>query len=405
MSLSDFTIKNAEPREKPYRLADGDGLYIQVRPNGSKLWQMKYRYDCKDNILSFGQYPVVTLREARQKRDEAKTLLKGGISPSQQRQMQKQAHLKSAANTFKLLADEYIDRLVDREMADTTLSKVRWLLHTVAAPLADRPIREINAAEVLLLLQKVEKTGRRETAKRLRGVIGSVFRHAVVTLRAETDPTVFLRGALLPPKTQNRAAITDEQAFGRLMLSIDEYDGYPSLKAALQFLALTCVRPGEVRGAVRDEFDLDKAVWRIPAERMKMRHPHEVPLSKQALAVLDEVWSYSDHASLVFPSIRSNRRPLSENSMNAALRRLGYTKDEVTAHGFRATASTILNSRGYDSDVIEAVLAHQDRNTVRRAYNRSKYWPQRVALMQDWADLLDDLKREKPAERRSGRGR
>jgi integrase len=226
----------------------------------------------------------------------------------------------------------------------------------------------------------------------LRGVIASVFRLAIVTLRAETDPTLPLQGALQPPKVIGRAAIVDEKKFGQLLVTIDDYDGWPTLKAALQFLALTCVRPGEVRGATRNELDRKKAVWRIPAERMKMRAPHDVPLSKQALLVLEEVWPLSEYGDLVFPSIRSTKRPLSENAMNAALRRMGYGKDEVTAHGFRVTASTILNARHYDPDVIEAVLAHQDKNPIRRTYNRATYWEQRVTLMQDWADLLDALK-------------
>jgi integrase len=226
----------------------------------------------------------------------------------------------------------------------------------------------------------------------LRGVIGSVFRMAIVTLRAKTDPTLALQGALQPPKANGRAAITDEKKFGQLLVAIDEYDGWPTLKAALQFLTLTCVRPGEVRGATRDEFDREKAVWHIPAERMKMRAPHDVPLSKQMLRVLGEVWPLSEHGGLVFPSIRSTKRPLSENAMNAALRRMGYGKDEVTAHGFRVTASTFLNARNYDPDVIEAVLAHQDKNTIRRTYNRATYWEQRVTLMQERGDLLDALK-------------
>jgi integrase len=231
-----------------------------------------------------------------------------------------------------------------------------------------------------------------ETARRLRGVIGSVFRLAIVTLRAEVDPTQALQGALQPSKVAGRAAITDERKFGSLLCAIDDYDGWPTLRAALQFLILTCVRPGEVRGATRDEFNFDKAVWHIPAERMKMRAPHDVPLSRQALAVLKEVWPFTDHGSLVFPSIRSKQRPLSENSLNAALRRIGYSKEEVTAHGFRVTASTILNQRGYDPDVIEAVLAHQDKNAIRRAYNRATYFEQRIKLMQDWADMLDELR-------------
>lgn len=392
MSLSDFACKNAKPKDRPYRLADGDGLYLLVQKTGSKLWQLRYRYLEKENILSFGKYPLVSLLDARERRDDAKRLLIAGINPSTKRKEEKVAALAEARTTFGLIAEEYITRMEDRVAAASTVTKTKWLLEDLASPLANRPIKEITSAEILQLLQKIEKSGRRETARRLRGVIGSVFRMAIVTLRVETDPTLALQGALLPPKANGRAAITDEKKFGQLLVAIDEYDGWPTLKAALQLLALTCVRPGEVRGATSDEFDREKAVWHIPAERMKMRAPHDVPLSRQALRVLEEVWPLSEHGGLVFPSIRSTKRPLSENAMNAALRRMGYGKDEVTAHGFRVTASTFLNARNYDSDVIEAVLAHQDKNTIRRTYNRATYWEQRVTLMQEWGDLLDALK-------------
>ncbi len=392
MSLSDFACKNAKPKDKPYRLADGDGLYLLIQKSGSKLWQLRYRYQEKENILSFGKYPLVSLLDARERRDDAKRLLIAGINPSTKRKEERVTALAEARTTFGLIAEEYVARMVDRVAAASTVTKNKWLLEDLASPLTNRPIKEITSAEILQLLQKIEKSGRRDTARRLRGVIGSVFRMAIVTLRAETDPTLALQGALQPPKANGRAAIIDEKKFGQLLVAIDEYDGWPTLKAALQFLALTCVRPGEVRGATRDEFDRERAVWRIPAERMKMRAPHDVPLSKQALRVLEEVWPLSEHSGLVFPSIRSTKRPLSENAMNAALRRMGYSKDEVTAHGFRVTASTFLNVRHYDPDVIEAVLAHQDKNTIRRTYNRATYWEQRLVLMQEWGDLLDTLK-------------
>lgn len=274
-----------------------------------------------------------------------------------------------------------------------TVEKHRWLLEDVAATIAHRPIADITAAELLDLLKRVEKSGRRETAKRLRATISAVFRLAIVTLRATHDPTLALKGALLQPQVQHRAAITDEKEFGALLRALDEFHGWPTLNAAMKLLILTCTRPGEVRHARRVEFDFDKAVWRIPADRTKMRRQHHVPLSRQAIELLRETWPNSDNAELVFPSIRSNRKPLSENAMNSVLRRMGYTKDEVTAHGFRSTASTILNERGYNFDVIEAVLGRQEQNAVRRAYNRARYWPERVKLMQEWADLLDDIRR------------
>lgn len=273
------------------------------------------------------------------------------------------------------------------------MTKMRWLLEDLAAPLSKRPVAEIIPLEILMLLKTIEKSGRRETARRLRGAMGSVFRFAIVTLRATIDPTSALQGALLRPKVQHRAAITDERQLGALLKSIDEYDGWPTLRAALQFLALTMTRPGEVRHMRRNEVDFESAIWRIPAERMKMRRPHEVPLSKQSTRVLREIWSFSEYGELVFPSIRSVKKPLSENAMNAALRRMGYAKEEMTAHGFRSAASTILNERGFNSDVIEAALAHQDDDDVRRVYNRAKYLPQRAKLMQWWADMQDEFKR------------
>ncbi len=392
MQLSEFAVRKAKPREKPYRMSDGGGLHLLVQPTGSKLWQLRYRYAGKENVLSFGPYPLVTIAEARQKRHDAKKLLLDGIDPNAKKKQDQLDIIAKQEETFGKLADEYLDRQEQKGTAPATIKKTTWLLKKLAEPLADRPIQEITAAEVLTLLQRIEQSGRRETARRLRGTISSVFKLAIVTLRAKDDPTMPLHGALLPPKVEGRAAITDEKELGTLLQNIADYDGWPTIRAGLQFLMLTCVRPGEVRGAVRSEFDLNKKVWSIPAERMKMRAPHDVPLSRQALAIIEDIWPLSEGGELVFPSVRSQHRPLSENAFNSALRRMGYQKHEVTAHGFRVTASSVLNTSGYDPDVIEAVLAHQDRNAIRRTYNRATYWPQRVELMQAWADLLDQLK-------------
>ncbi len=392
MQLSEFKVRKAKPKEKAYRLSDGGSLFLLIKPNGSKLWQLRYRFRKKENILSFGPYPLVTIAEARQKRDQAKKLLLEGIDPAAKKKQDRLEAEVLAKQTFGLLADEYIEQKKVLEVADSTIVKITWLLKDLAAELNDRPIREITSAELLTLLKRIEKSGRRETARRLRGTIGGVFKMAIATLRAESDPTIPLHGALLPPKVTGRAAITDEKELGELLWNIDDYDGWLTIRAALQFLMLTCVRPGEVRLAKRNEFDFNKAVWSIPAERMKMREPHNVPLSRQAISVLKDIWPLSEGGELVFPSVRSKDRPLSDNAFNAALRRMGYRKDEVTAHGFRVTASTILNDRGFDSDVVEAVLAHQDKNVIRRTYNRATYWKQRVMLMQEWADLLDEFR-------------
>ena len=391
--LTDVAIRKSAARDRAYKLSDGGGLYLLTQPNGSKLWRLKYQYAGKEKLLSFGSYPTITLAEARSRRDEAKKLLASNIDPAAKKKLDKIAAATAAQNTFGAVAAEYLANLRENGVAESTLDKNRWLLEDLAAPLASRPVADIHPAEILDILKRIEKSGRRDTARRLRGTMGSVFRHAILTLRATIDPTFVLRGALLTPKVTHRPAITDEVELGRLMCSIDEYDGWPTLRAALQLVALTMTRPGDVRHMCRSEINFEKAVWRIPAERMKMRRPHDVPLSIQALEILRDIWPLSDHCDLVLPSIRSTRKPLSENAMNSALRRMGYAKDEMTAHGFRAAASTILNERGFRPDVIEAALAHQDENEIRRAYNRAAYWPERIQLLQAWADLLDEFKK------------
>jgi len=399
--LSDLEIRTAKPQEKPYKLFDGGGLHVLVQTKGAKLWRLKYRFAGKEKLLSLGAYPSVGLAVAREKREEMKRLLAAGTDPSVQKKLDKLAAAKAANDTFGAVAAEHLANQESGGAAPTTMAKNRWMLEILAAPLKDRPIAQVAPIEVLDVLKHIEKSGRRETARKLRGAIGGVFRYAIATLRASNDPTVPLRGALVKPTVQHRAAITDERELGALMCSVDEYEGWPTLRAALQLLALTMMRPGDVRGMRRAEVDFDKALWRVPAERMKMRRPHDVPLSTQSLAILRDIWPLSDHGDLVLPSIRSIQRPLSENAMNSALRRMGYAKEEVTAHGFRAAASTVLNERGFNPDVIEAALAHQDKNAIRRAYNRASYWPERVKLMQEWADMLDQFKKTAVSTRRA----
>jgi integrase len=393
MPLSSLAVQNAKPRESLYLLTDGNGLHLLVKPNGSKLWRLRYRFGGKQNMLSLGSFPEISLADAREKRDDARKLLANGIDPSRQKKLDKIAAQSAAKNTFGAIAEEHLKNLEESGTAASTMTKNRWYLLDLASPLVDLPITEITSAEILSLLKRIEKSGRRETARKVRGAIGSVFRLAITTLRATNDPTFPLRRALLKPNVQHRPAITDETKLGALMASIDEYDGWPTIRAALQLTALTMTRPGEIRFMRRSEIVWPKAVWRIPAERMKMRRPHDVPLSTQAVAILRDIWPLSEGHELVLPSIRSPLKALSENAMNSALRRMGYTKEEVCSHGFRSSASTILNERGYDSDVVEAALAHQDEDEVRATYNRAKYWPQRIKLLQDWADLLDEFKK------------
>ncbi|MEM9240595.1 MAG: integrase arm-type DNA-binding domain-containing protein [Pseudomonadota bacterium] len=392
MPLSDLKIRKAKQKDKPYRMSDGLGLFLLVRTSGTKSWQLRYQFIGKEKILSIGQYPITSLAEARQKRDDAKRLLADGKDPSVEKQLGQIDAAVKARMTFKEIADEYYDTLVDRGLAVATLRKKRWHIDDLAKPLHRRPIDQITASELLHLLKPIERSGRRETAKKLRATISAVFRLAMVTMRAPADPSAVLKDALLPPKVKGRAAITDEKEFGQLLNRLDDYTGWPVIVSAMKFQILTCTRPGEARGARLKEFDLEERTWTIPPERMKMRREHKVPLSKQAFEIVMDNWTEIKGIELLFPSLQSNRKLISENAFNTVLRRLGYSGDEVTAHGFRVTASTILNSREYHPDVIEAVLAHQNSNAIRRTYNRSTYWDQRVELMQMWADLCDQIR-------------
>jgi len=297
------------------------------------------------------------------------------------------------ANTFQSVSDEFLDKLKREGRAPATIDKTKWLLGIATAKLGTRPVNEISSAEVLEVLKQVERRGRLETARRLRSTIGSVFRYAIATARAENDPTIALRGALVAPKVRHRAAITDRSALGGLLRAIDGFDGQPTTRAALQLIVMLFPRPGELRAAEWGEFDLDDTVWRIPAERTKMRREHRVPLPRQAVNVVRDLQAVSTSDVLVFPSVRSISRPMSENTLNAALRRMGYGKDEVTAHGFRVTASTLLNESGlWGPDVIERQLGHVESNDVRRAYARGEHWSERVRMMEWWADFLDETK-------------
>jgi len=286
LALSEFKISKAKSKDKPYKLYDSFGLFLQVNPGGSKLWRQKYKYLDKERLLSHGSYPIVSLAKARQRRDEVRVQLADNIDPSTQRKLEKINASIQARTTFKLIAEEYIINMEERGLAPATMKKKRWLLLDLASPLHARPINEITSAELLYLLKSIEKSGRRETAKKMRGAISAVFRLAVVTLRAETDPTYAIKDALIPPKVTSRAAITDEKKFGALLRDLEEFTGWRIIVEALKFQILTMTRPGEVRGAKKQEIDLAKRTWTIPPERMKMRREHIIPLSDQALAIV-----------------------------------------------------------------------------------------------------------------------
>lgn len=398
MPLSDVAIRAAKPAATVQKLSDGGGLQLWLMPNGAKLWRLAYRFAGKQKKLAIGPYPAIGLSEARAKRQEAKAHLIAGRDPSIQKQADKAQALEAQGQTFAKVAAELLDKKRREGKAANTLSKLEWLHGLANAAIGDRPVTEVTAPEVLSALRKVEGKGRLETAKRLRAVIGEVFRYAIATARAENDPTFALRGALSAPVVKHRAAITDPAQLGGLMRAIGGFQGQPSTNAALKLMAYLFPRPGELRMAEWREFDLVKAVWTIPAARAKMRREHRVPLPLQVLAVLKELQAITGAGRLVFPGYgisggqgrKVEPRPISENTLNGALRRMGFAQDEMSSHGFRAAASTLLNESGkFSADAIERALAHQDPDAVRRAYARGEHWQERVAMAQWWADQLD----------------
>jgi integrase len=394
MALSDLQVRNAKPGEKVIKLSDGSGLQLWVTPDGAKRWRLAYRFDGKQKALAIGVYPDVGLREAREARDAAKRLLVAGQDPSLAKKVAKAARVSAAINTFDGIATELRGKKEREGKASGTLEHWSWLLNLAKPTLGARPIAEITAPEVLAALRTVEVRGRHETARKMRGAIGEIFRYAVATGRAENDPTASLKGALTTPVVTHRAAITEPRAFGGLLRAIDGYEGAPETRAALELLALTFVRPGELRAAEWREFDLDAGLWQISAERMKMRRPHRVPLAPRAIAILRELQAMTGRGKFLFPSIRTPERCMSENTINAALRRLGFAQHEMTGHGFRAAASSMLNESGlWHADAIERQLAHVDADAVRKAYARADFWPERVKMMSWWADRCDEMRR------------
>lgn len=393
MALTGFAIRAVKPADKIQKISDGEGLQLWVMPAGSKLWRWAYRYNGQQKTLALGAYPEITLAEARRKRDEAKTLFASGIDPSQQRKLDKITRAISDAVTFDSVAEEYLAKKMREDMATSTIKRLRSQLRLVSPAFGNRPIAEITIPEVLVALQKIDARGTHETATRTKELCGAIFRFAMATGRRMDDPTQALKNALTNHKVKHRAAILDPAAFGALLRAIDDSDVQPTTKAALKLLALVFSRPGELRNAEWQEFDLERAIWRIPACRMKMRREHQIPLSRQALEILKGLHAVTGDGKYLFPGNRSYQRPISENTLNAALRRMGYDKDQVTAHGFRGTASTLLNESGrFSPDAIERSLAHQDHDEVRRAYNRGAYWNERVTMAQWWADHLDLLR-------------
>ena len=375
MALTDTTIRTAKPSPKPTKMFDEKGLFLLLQPSGGKLWRLKYRFNGLEKKLTLGCYPEVSLKSARKRRDEARTLLAEGIDPSAHKKANEQASKLRVATTFNLVAEEYLEKAGREGREAVTIKKSRWLCSLMAPDLGDRPISEITPAELLAALRKVEAKGNLETARRMRSVAGRVFRYAVATSRATSDPAALLRGALTAPVVTHHSAILKPQQVGQLLRAIDGYEGQPLTCVALKLSPHLFVRPGELRRAEWCEFDLGGAIWTIPSDKMKMRSPHVVPLSRQSLELLRSAQTLSHSQKYVFSSLYPGNRPMSENTVNAALRRLGYAGTEMTAHGFRAMASTLLNESGkWNPDAVERALAHKDTNAVRGTYHRGTHW-------------------------------
>lgn len=393
MALTDFALKAIRPSDKTRRLFDGGGLYLEVTAAGSKYWRWKYRYALREKRLALGVYPEVSLRLARERRDEARRLLASGVDPGAARKAQRAVLATTTGNTFEVLGREWFETH-KASWVPAHADKVWHRIEKNLLPwLAGRPIAEITPSELLAVLRRAECQGKRETARRCRQIAGKIFRYAVASGRAERDPAQDLRDALAPPQSKHLASITDPKRVGPLLLAIDSYRGTPVVCAALRLAPLVFVRPGELRQARWAEFDLDEALWSIPAERMKMRQAHLVPLSTQAVGILRELKVHTGKFEFVFPSARSPRRPMSNNAVNAALRCMGIDHETMCGHGFRAMARTLLDELlNYRVDVIEHQLAHAVHDPNGRAYNRTTHLEARKEMMQGWADFLDRLR-------------
>ncbi len=387
-ALSEAKIRASRPKERAYKVFDQRGLFMLVTPTGGRLWRFRYRLGGVEKLLTLGAYPDVPLRRAREKREDARKLVADGIDPSAKRQAERATQVE----TFEAIAKEWLE-LQSKMLAAETMEILGTRLQSFLYPyVGSRPIASITAQELLAALRRIEARGKHETAHRVRSLAGRVFRYAVATGRAQHDVAADLKDALAPVKSRNFASVTEPARVGELLRAIDGYTGQPITAMALKLAPLVFVRPGELRGAEWAEFDLEGAEWRIPAARMKMGEQHIVPLSRQAVAILRELHILTGSGRYVFPSLLSAERPMSDNTINAALRRLGYTSDEQTGHGFRSMASTLLNEQGFAPDVIELQLAHVERNKVRAAYNRAQRLTERRSMMQAWADLLEVLR-------------
>jgi integrase len=398
--LTQLHLTSAKPQAKPYTLSDGHGLALTIQTTGAKLWRFRYRYGGAAKTLHIGSWPTVSLADARERCREARKALAAGLDPVLEKKRARIAARFAVATCFREVALEWIAKCEREGRAQITLDKIHWLLGMAYPLIGSHPINSITPSEALAVLRKVEAKGRYESARRMRSILSRVFRYGIATARCDRDVAADLRGALTTPKTVHHAAVTDPTEVGILLKTMDGYTGQDVTRMALRLSPHLFVRPGELRQAEWTEIDFDKAIWSIPVERMKMRRAHKVPLSRQVLAMIDELRQISGHRRYLFPCMGNPRRPMCENSVNQALRRLGYGSDEMTAHGFRALAATLLNEMGrWNPDAIERQLAHQEASSVRRAYARGEYWDERVAMMQYWSDHLDELRNGAEAPR------
>ena len=389
MALTNIEIKNAKPKAKQYKLSAGLGLYLVISPKGGKWWRVRYRFAGKQKELSVGTYPKITLKKATLLRDEIRAMVDADIDPAYKRKIEKLNF--SDTESFEGIAREWHQKYSANWTEKYSTLMMSRLEQNAFPWVGARKINEITAPELLAVLRRIESRGAIETAHRVHRACSSVFRYAIATGRAERDPAADLKGAIPPSKTKHHASITEPKAIGGLIRSVREYRGSFITACALRLAAYVFVRPIELRQAEWSEIDLNSAEWRIPADKMKMSVLHIIPLSEQAVDILREIQPLTGSGKYVFPSARTITRPMSENTINAGLRRLGYTKEEMTAHGFRSMASTLLNEQGWNSDAIERQLAHSQGNSVRAAYNYAQYLPERKKMMQAWADYLDGL--------------
>lgn len=390
--LTDTYIKSLKPVEKAKKYADGGGLFLYIPTSGSKLWRMAYRFNKKSKLLSFGEYPTVSLKKAREKRDEAKKLLADGIDPGQHKKAVKAAREAEEANSFKNIALEWQETQTVHILPAGRTYMLHCLEHHIFPHIGSMPITKIEAADILSFLKPIEKQNRLNHAHLLIQICGRVFRYAIATSRAKHDITADLRGAIRTKRPKHHPAILDKNKIGKLLLEFDEHPGYYPVTCALRLMPHVFVREKELIWAEWSEIDLERAEWRIPAERMKKREMHIVPLSRQALAILTELHRFSGNGRYLFPSARLKDKAIQKSTMLAALRRKGYEKDEMCVHGFRSMASTLLNEMGFNSDWIERQLSHDHRDIVRAAYNHAQYLPERRKMLQAWSDFLDELK-------------